>query len=61
VVDELLGPEVVAEEGRRRRALGVRLAAALAAIGLMVAVGLATTDTPHGKTLNGRTGPVYVP
>ena len=61
VVDELLGPEAVAEDGRRRRAVAMRLAAALAVIGLMVGVGVAATDTPHGKTLNGRTGPVYVP
>jgi hypothetical protein len=61
VVDELLGPAVVAEVGRRRRAMAVRLAAALAAIGVMLAIGLETTDTPHGKTLNGRTGPVHVP
>jgi hypothetical protein len=61
VVDSLLGPAARAEERRRTRAMRVRLAAAAAVIGLLLAVGLATTEPPHGKTLNGRSGPVYVP
>ncbi len=60
-VDELLGPTVRGEERRRARVMRVRLAAALAVIGLLLGVGLATTDAPHDKTLNGRTGPVYIP
>jgi hypothetical protein len=61
VVEELLGPAVVAEARRRARAARLRLAVGLAVIALLLAAGLATTDTPHGKTLKGRTGEVYIP
>jgi hypothetical protein len=41
--------------------VALRVASVLAVIAALVAIGLSTTDTPHGKTLNGRTGPVYIP
>ena len=61
VVDALLGPAALAEERRRRRGVRLRVAAALAVLAMAVAIGIATTDTPHGRTLNGRTGPIHVP
>lgn len=61
VVDELLGADVIAEARRRRRGVAFRFVGALAVIAALLAIGLAATDTPHGRTLNGRTGPVYVP
>lgn len=60
-VDELLGPEAVAATRRRTRAARLRVAAAVAVIAALVAIGAAVTDVPHGKTLNGRSGPVYIP
>jgi hypothetical protein len=56
VVDSLLGPERVAAERRVVRARRLRFAAALAAIALLLGVGLATTDHPGDRTLQGRTG-----
>jgi len=61
VVDELLGPAAVAEARLRRRRMRLRLAGALAVIAALLAIGLAATDTPHGRTLHGRTGEVHVP
>jgi hypothetical protein len=61
VVDRLLGPDQVAQARRRARAAWLRLAGALAVIGAIVAIGAAVTDPPHGKTLKGRTGEVYIP
>jgi hypothetical protein len=61
VVDELLGPAAVAEARRRVRSARLRVAAALAVIALLLGAGLVAYDPPHGKTLNGRTGPVYIP
>jgi hypothetical protein len=56
VVDELLGPAGVAEQRRRTRATRLRFAAALAAIALLLGVGLVATDDPGDRTLQGRTG-----
>jgi len=61
VVATLLGPAAVAEARRRVRTMRLRVAATVAVIAALVAIGLAATDTPHGRTLNGRTGPVYIP
>jgi len=58
VVDELLGPDRVADQQRRARAERLRIAAALAAIALLLALGLAATDDPDERTLYGRTGEV---
>lgn len=58
VVDELLGPERVAEQQRKTRMERVRIAAALAAIAVLLAVGLVVTDDPGDRTLFGRTGEV---
>jgi hypothetical protein len=64
VLERLLGPDVVAEARRARRRrvrlVGLRIAAALAAIALLVGVGIAATDSPGDRTLNGRTGEVRV-
>jgi len=60
VVEELLGPDRLAEErrvrGRRARAARARLAAAVVALGLMLGIGLAVTHHPGDRTLGGRTG-----
>ena len=61
VVDELLGPERVAERRRGLRVQRLRTAAALAAIALMLALGLTTTGDPGDRTLFGRTGEVRPP
>ena len=58
VVDELLGSAGVAEQRRRTRATRLRFAAALAAIALLLGVGLVATDDPGDRTLQGRTGEV---
>jgi hypothetical protein len=63
VVDELLGPERVAAERdarrRKRRADRLRLVAVLAAIALLLGVGLAATDDPGSRPLYGRTGELH--
>ena len=61
VVDELLGP--AAEEQRRARARrartqALRIAAAVAAVGLLLLLGLVATDPPGDRTLHGRAGEV---
>jgi len=58
VVDELLGPDRVADQPRRARAERLRMAAALAVIALLLALGLAATDDPDARSLYGRTGEV---
>lgn len=58
VVDELLGPDRVADQQRRARAERPRIAAVLAAIALLLGLGLATTGDPDERTLYGRTGEV---
>jgi hypothetical protein len=64
VVEELLGPEAIAEARRTRRArirnTRIRIAAVLAAIAVLIGVGLATTGTPADCTLFGRTGEIRV-
>jgi hypothetical protein len=64
VVTELLGP--VAEErrqARRRRArsAALRTAAGLAAVALLLVLGLVATDRPGDRVLYGRTGEVRQP
>jgi hypothetical protein len=62
VVARLLGqdPEQLAQQRRRRaRRLALRSAALVAAIAAMLALGVALTDDPGDRTLNGRTGPVH--
>jgi hypothetical protein len=65
VVDELLGPERLAEEvgARRRKARTdrLRIAAVLAAIALLVGAGLAVTSNPGDRPLHGRTGEIHQP
>jgi hypothetical protein len=58
VVDELLGPAGVAEQRRKNRTRRVRFAAALAAIAVLVGLGLVATDDPGDRPLQGRTGEV---
>jgi len=62
VVDQLLGPDAVAAARRARRkrsrVTGLRIAAAVATIAVLVAIGLAATDDPGERRLHGRTGPV---
>jgi len=58
VVDALLGPELVRRERRRVRLVRLRVAAALAAIALLLAAGLAATSDPGDRPLFGRTGEV---
>jgi hypothetical protein len=58
VVDELLGPERLAERRRRVRLVRLRAAAALVVLMLAVAIGLAATGDPGDRTLSGRTGEV---
>jgi hypothetical protein len=64
VLERLLGPEVVAEarrvRRRRARLVGLRIAAAVAAIAVLVGVGLAATGSPGDRTLSGRTGEIRV-
>jgi hypothetical protein len=64
VVNELLGPDAIAatrqERHERRKRAGIRIAAALAAIGVLVAIGLATTGPPDDCTVAGRAGEVRV-
>ena len=64
VLERLLGPDVVAEarrvRRRRARTFGLRIAAALAAIAVLVGVGIAATDSPGDRTLNGRAGEIRV-
>jgi len=63
VIDQLLGPEAVAEarraRRRRTRLAGLRIAAAVVVIAVLVLIGLAATSDPGGRTLQGRTGPVH--
>ena len=65
VVEELLGPDRVAEERRvrrrRARAAGARVAAVLVAIALLLGVGIAVTDHPGERKLSGRTGELTPP
>ena len=61
VVDGLLGPARVAERRRGARAQRLRVAAALAAIAGLLALGLAATGDPGDRTLFGRTGEVRGP
>ena len=56
VVAALLGP--AAEPRRRMRADVLRVAAAVAAVVALVAVGLVATDSPGDRPLHGRTGEV---
>jgi hypothetical protein len=58
VVDELLGPERLAERRRSRRVRRLRAAAALVAIAALLGVGLVVTADPGDRTLYGRTGEV---
>ena len=64
VVTELLGSATIAERRRARRRKAriqrLRVAAGLAAIAALLAIGLVATDTPCGETLSGRTGEVHV-
>jgi hypothetical protein len=64
VVEDLLGPDAVVAARRerlaRRRAAGIRIAAMLAVIAALVAIGLATSDDPGDCTLFGRTGEIHV-
>jgi hypothetical protein len=64
VVEELLGPDAIAEARRERRArirgARVRIAAVLAVIAVFVGIGLATTGKPADCTLFGRAGEVHV-
>jgi hypothetical protein len=64
VVEELLGPDAIAarqrERRERRRRAGIRIAAMLAVIAALVAIGLVTTDQPDDCTLSGRTGEIHV-
>ena len=59
VVDELLGPERLAERRRSLRKGRLRAAGALAAIVALLAIGLAATADPGDRTLFGRTGEVH--
>jgi hypothetical protein len=59
VVDELLGPERVSEQRRRVRVVWLRFAAGLAAIAVLLALGLAFTASPGDRRLFGRTGEVH--
>jgi hypothetical protein len=62
VVTRLLGTAAV---GERRRGLGrarlaaLRTAAVVAAVALLLAVGLLATDRPGDRVLNGRTGEIH--
>lgn len=63
VVTELLGP--AAEERRRvsrrrARTQALRTAAVLAAVALLLVLGLVATDRPGDRTLYGRTGEIHV-
>jgi hypothetical protein len=64
VVGELLGPDAVAAVGHerrhRRRRAGIRIAAMLAVIGALVAIGLAVDHQPDDCTVAGRTGEIRV-
>lgn len=64
VVETLLGPDAVAaargERRRRARTSILRVAAALAAIAVLVWIGLSATSNPGDRTLHGRTGEVHV-
>jgi hypothetical protein len=59
VVDELLGPERLAERRRSLRLQRLRAAAALVMLVLALAIGLAATSDPGDRTLFGRTGEVH--
>jgi hypothetical protein len=56
VVAELLGP--AAEPRRRTRSDALRVAAAVAAVGVLLLLGLAATDSPGDRPLHGRAGEV---
>jgi hypothetical protein len=58
VVDGLLGPERVAQQRRQTRAMRLRIVAAVAAIAVLVGVGLVATADPGDRTLQGRAGEV---
>jgi hypothetical protein len=58
----MLGP--AAEERRRTRARkartdALRVAAAVAVVGLLLLLGLVATDSPGDRTLHGRAGEVH--
>jgi hypothetical protein len=62
VVTDLLGP--AAEEGRRARrrrarSAALRTAAGLAAVALLLVLGLVATDSPGDRALSGRTGEIH--
>ena len=63
LIEQLLGPDAVAEaqraRRRRTRLAGLRIAAAVVVIAVLVLIGLAATSDPGGRTLQGRTGPVH--
>ncbi len=61
VVSELLGPAAQRRraKARRGRADALRMAAVLAAIALLVALGMLATDSPGDRALYGRTGEVH--
>ena len=60
VVDELLGPERLAERRRGVRRQRLRAAAALVLVAALLGVGLVVTGDPGERTLFGRTGEVHV-
>lgn len=57
VVAELLGP--VGEPRRRTRSGALRVAAAVVVVALLLLLGLAVTENPGDRTLNGRAGEVH--
>jgi hypothetical protein len=59
VVTELLGPGEIRARRHRRRILALRTAAVVAAVALLLALGLVVTDSPGNRTLYGRTGEVH--
>jgi hypothetical protein len=63
VVTELVGAERLAANRRQRRRRGVLTAAAIAAVGLILAGGATAVDpgVEHGKVLHGRSGEIRVP
>jgi hypothetical protein len=58
VVAQLIAGVQNGGRASRRRTAGLRIAAALAVIGLLLALGLAATDDPGDRPLYGRTGEI---